>query len=53
MATVKMHREFDGKGNSTADVHPDEVANWVTAGWKITETKEAKPAEKAPAKKAK
>jgi hypothetical protein len=54
--TVKMHREFAGKGNSTADVHADEVANWIAAGWKITEQpKPEKPAEKkeSPAKKAK
>lgn len=31
--TVKMVRHDDCAGPRTADVHPDEVDNWLKAGW--------------------
>ena len=33
--TVKMTREGDAP--NTADVHPDEVANYQAAGWRIAQ----------------
>ena len=30
---VKMVRKFEGKGNNTADVHPDNVADYKANGW--------------------
>lgn len=44
MATVKMVR--DGEPN-TADVHPDEVANYAAGGWSVAEQIEMAP-EDAP-----
>lgn len=37
-ATVRMHREpATNAPPYSADVHPDEVANYQRAGWQLTE----------------
>lgn len=47
---VKMHHETTGK---TADVHPDEVANYRAGGYVVAEQPQAeKPKRGRPAKKA-
>lgn len=36
--TVAMHRvDATDDGPTTADVHPDEVQNFIDAGWRVTE----------------
>lgn len=39
IVTVKMVRNEEQfpKGPHTADVHPDEVANWSAYGWTVAE----------------
>ncbi|MGX9443872.1 hypothetical protein ACWX0K_15020 [Nitrobacteraceae bacterium UC4446_H13] len=47
---AKMHNPETGK---TADVHPDEVANWKAVGWRESEVKAAAPLPPPPAPAAK
>lgn len=48
---IKMKRGGDIKPFS-ADVHPDEVENYLTAGWeRVKETEAADPKPKAKGKK--
>jgi hypothetical protein len=46
--TIKMRRDEPTHEGAPveADVHPDEVENWKSHGWRIVE--EAKPEPKAP-----
>lgn len=47
---AKMHNPETGK---TADVHPDEVANWKAAGWRESAPVAGLPPPPAPAPTAK
>jgi hypothetical protein len=48
---TRMRRTFAGAGQpTTANVHPDQVAEFEAAGWEIAEDPEAKAREEAEAR---